>query len=114
MRKRAIKSTARVTYNLFYTSLGLKIIPKFKVCKLKPHNRGMIICYDAVEDEPARVIIKISSRRGANDSLLAVVSTVLHELIHQYQFENSLPVEHDEEFMRWTDSIRAYYGIDIK
>ena len=94
--------------------LHLKITPRFKIKHLKPHNRGMIVCYDAAEDEPARVIIKISSRRGENENLLAVISTVLHELIHQYQFEHNLPVEHDEEFMHWTDSIRAYYGIDIK
>ena len=114
MRKSAIKSTARVTYELFCESLGLKIIPEFKVCKLKPHNRGMIICYDAAEDEPARVIIKISSRRGENENLVAVVSTVLHELIHQYQFEHKLPVEHDRLFANFAADILASCNIDIK
>lgn len=94
--------------------LHLKITPRFKIKHLKPHNRGMITCYEALEDEPARVTITVSSRPGENPTIGNIACTVVHEMIHQYQFENSLPVEHDKEFTRWTASIRAYYGIDIK
>ena len=113
MRKKIIKEIAIYTYKFMSLIFDLRNEPEFKVCKLKPHNRGMIICYDAVEDQPERIIIKISSRRGENETVKDVISTTLHELVHQYQFENSLPVEHNTLFAEMARDILVSYGIDI-
>ena len=113
MRKKIIKEIAIYTYKFMSSIFDLRNEPEFRICKLKPHNRGMIICYDAVEDLPERIIIKISSRRGENETVKDVISTILHEFVHQYQFENNLPVEHDTLFAEMARDILASYGIDI-
>ena len=38
---------------------------------------------------------------------------LMHEMVHQYQFENGLPMNHDETFYSIAEKIKNKTGIDI-
>jgi len=97
-------------YNAYFE---LKIVPEFKIRKLNSGIRGLIICYDEAENEPARVIIKISNRIGENVTVSEIISSVVHEMIHQYQYEHNLPVEHDALFESMVEYCDTMFSLDV-
>lgn len=54
------------------------------------------LCLDARTDEP--IHIAIGRRHIANHGWAEVEHTVLHEMVHQWQAENRLPVDHGANF----------------
>lgn len=43
----------------------------------------------------------------------ALLGTLAHEMVHQYQHQHGLPVTHGEAFKAWADDIKAATGLGI-
>ena len=47
------------------------------------------------------------------DTLPKYLSTLMHEYVHVWQFENGSPRDHKKEFKKWRECIGQRYGIYI-
>lgn len=54
-------------------------------------------------------LIIISDRIDGEDSM----ATLLHEMVHQWQFENGLELDHGDSFEQWREPCRLLTGLEL-
>lgn len=74
-------------------------------------NKGFIECYPDDYGLPI-CCIRISDKYNKN--YLQLCETVLHEMVHYYQYIKMLPVEHNKTFNKMAKVIKKELGINIK
>lgn len=57
-----------------------------------------------------RVRLHISNSITTRQAMLA---TLAHEMVHQYQYQNDLPMTHGETFLAWEAPIKLITGLTI-
>lgn len=67
---------------------------------IEPNVWGL--CYDDG-------LIVISDRLDADTAM----STLLHEMIHQWQAQNGLPMNHGNTFSKWRKTCRLLTGLEV-
>lgn len=58
-----------------------------------------------------RVRITLSTTQEWTRS--ALIGTLAHEMVHQYQHQHGLPLTHGDAFKSWADDIKAAIGLEI-
>lgn len=105
--------TLYMTFNHFNRLLfnnSIKPTPTIKINRSKK-NAGLFEGF-ADEDNNPVMTIKISSRHNTN--YYEFCETLIHEMVHCYQFLNGLDVNHGKVFKQIRKVIKAEYNIDIK
>jgi SprT-like family len=87
----------------------IKPRPEIKIYGSKV-NQGF---FDGSTDDNGNpeMIIRIS--RYYNKDYNTFCSTLLHEMVHCYQFVKRIPVDHDKSFILMAKAIKKTIGIDI-
>ena len=91
-------------YNLTLFN-GVLVKPRIKLFKSK-HYLGL---FDGYEDEDGFIFATIRLEKHADKH-----STLLHEMVHLYQFQFNHKVNHKGSFKAWRRRIKKLTGIDIK
>lgn len=66
------------------------------------------------ESDGGKAIVLLISG-PCNTELADLRDTLLHEMIHQWQYENGLKLnEHDETFTQWLPKIKEITGIELQ
>jgi len=84
---------------------------KLPACKIRTRNlKGMSGRTEAVSDRPKLLIyIDLHKRLTIADRY----DTLLHEMVHVWQYENDLDMDHGRTFWKKVYQIKRLYGIEI-
>ena len=89
---------------------AIRPLPKFVVYDSKV-NAGYFIGESGEGNKP-RMKIKISKR--FNRTYQDFCETLVHEMVHCFQFLNRMPVDHDKAFNEMAKVIRRGTGLEIR
>ena len=94
-------------FNFYNQTLfnGVLIEPRIRLFKSK-HYLGL---FEGYEDENGFMFMDIYLEKRAEKH-----STLLHEMVHLYQFQFNHKVNHKGSFKAWRRRIKKLTGIDIK
>ncbi len=108
--KRVKNHAARKLRNIY--KLKGKVILKHAPEILYP-ERCYGLCFST--GYPNKATHRIILAEDINNDLTAYMSTLLHEYVHAWQFENGYPLKHNEKsgFKTWARYLKLRYNVEI-
>ena len=84
------------------------------VLRITRANRYFGKCSVVDSSKSAKITIMVSGRMH-RDTCHALIDTLAHEMIHQWQYENGYRYNdnHDETFTQWLPIVKEKLGIDL-